>query len=118
MLMLAGSVFVSVDCAEKADPKKSIRQIKKEIATMPVAELISTAEAYAVALRNQNLEQAEVTKKMREISVDEIFSEKTKPIKNRFMSIQVKSSALFQRYQLYIRKLQEKGVDTSKMRVD
>lgn len=116
--VLIFGVFVAAGCAGKADPKKPIQQIKKEVEMMSVKELQSAAEAYAQKLRNQHAEVVKITERMKTISVEEIFSKKTKPIKDRFLSIQVESSALFQRYQIYINKLQEKGVDTSQIRVD
>lgn len=118
LTVLISGAFVAAGCAEKADPKKPVQRIKKEVERMSVEELQSAAEAYAQKLRSQHAEVAKITERMKTISVEEIFSKKTKPIKDRFLSIQVESSALFQRYQIYINKLQEKGVDTSQIRID
>jgi len=55
---------------------------------------------------------------MKGLPIKEIFSDKSKSIKSRLSKIQVDATALLERYQIYVNKLQEKGADLSKVRLD
>lgn len=108
----------STGCAKKADPNKPIDQIKKEVQTMSAADLESTAAAYVKEIKAQRAELNKITDEMKGLSIKEIFSDKSKSIKNRLTKVQTKAGALLERYQIYVNKLNEKGADLSKVQLD
>ncbi|HNX68868.1 MAG TPA: hypothetical protein PKI45_05235 [Candidatus Omnitrophota bacterium] len=112
------TVAALTGCSKKVDPKKPIAKIQQEVQTMSVADLESTAAAYAKEVRAQKVELGKITDEMKGLPVKEIFSDKSKSIKNRLSKIQVDATALLERYQIYVNKLQEKGADLSKVRLD
>ena len=103
-------------CAKKADPNRSIDKIKKDVEAMSVEDLETNARIYADALMDQKAQLDKLKAKMATMPVDKIFS-------NKFMTKQVtkigqKAEALFERYAIYVGKLQEKGADLSKVRLE
>ncbi|MDD5217780.1 MAG: hypothetical protein PHS88_06725 [Candidatus Omnitrophica bacterium] len=117
-LMLVLTLAACSGCAKKADPNKPVDQIKKDVETMSVAELQSTAAAYAKEIKVQKTELSKIAEELKGVPVKDVFSDKAKSIKNRLGEVQTKASALMERYQLYFNKLQEKGADISKVRLD
>lgn len=105
-------------CAKKADPNKPIDQIKEEVQILSVSDLQNTAAAYAKAIKVQKAELARITGEMKNLSPEEIFSDKAQSVKNRLSQVQTESAALMERYQIYVKKLQEKGTDLSKVQLD
>lgn len=105
-------------CAKKADPHKSIEKIQKEVQSMSVADLEKTAKVYADGIMAQKTELSRITDEMKGIPIQEIFSDKSKPIQKRLARVQSEAEALFERYQIYALKLKEKGGDLSKVQLD
>lgn len=110
-LVMSLSLFAG--CAKTVVPEKPIEQIEKEAAKMSVSDLQKMAGFYAKALKVQRQEVSKITNEMKGLSVKEIFSDKGNSFKDRLLKVQDKASALFERYRIYLDKLQEKGADIS-----
>jgi hypothetical protein len=103
-------------CAKKADPNRPIDRIKKEVQTMPVKDLEASALLYANELKAQKAELDKLKAKMQALPIDQIFSNDF--LTKKIAKIGRRAEALFERYMIYLGKLQEKGADLSKVRLD
>jgi len=103
-------------CAKQADPNRPIEKIKKEVETMSVKGLEANALVYANALKAQKAELDKVKAKMAAMPVEKIFANDF--MTNKVAKIGRKAEALFDRYMIYLVKLEEKGADLSKVRLD
>ena len=113
-VVLAGISFSG--CAKKADPKRPIEKIQKEVVTMSVADLESKASAYAAAVRLQKAEIMKIQQQIKKMPVEKVFSDKT--LTRKIAGIGREAEALFERYRIYVGALQEKGGDVSKVQID
>ena len=113
-IVLVGITFSG--CAKKADPKRPIEKIQKEVMTMSVAQLESKASAYAAAIRAQKAEITKIQQQIQKMPVDKVFSDKT--MTRKIAGIGREAEALFERYRIYVQALQDKGGDLSKVRID
>ena len=113
-VVLAGISFSG--CAKKADPKRPIEKIQKEVVTMSVAYLESKASAYAAAVRLQKAEIMKIQQQIKKMPVEKVFSDKT--LTRKIAGIGREAEALFERYRIYVGALQEKGGDVSKVQID
>ena len=103
-------------CAKQADPKRPIEKIQKEVVTMSVAELESRAAAYAAAIRGEKTEIRRIQQKIQQMPVEKFFN--NKGMTNKIADIGRRGEALFERYQIYVKALQEKGGDLSKVQIE
>lgn len=115
IIILALVVGIS-GCAKKADPERPIEKIKNETETMSVQDLETNALLYAKELKAQRAELDKIKAKMQALPIEKIFA-------NEFMTNQVakigrKAEAYFERYMIYLGKLQENGADLSKVRLE
>ncbi|MFH1800515.1 MAG: hypothetical protein ABH891_06695 [Candidatus Omnitrophota bacterium] len=103
-------------CAKKADPKRSIEKIQKEIVAMPLPELESCASAYAVAIRAKKAEIQKIQQEIQRMPMDKVFDNKS--MMRRIVEIGREGEALFERYRIYAQAFQEKGGDFAKIQIE
>ncbi len=109
-------LFLCSGCAPKADPKRPIEQIQQSVTTMPVAEIESYAIAYAAAIRAQKAEISKIQTRIQAMPVDKVFNDQG--LTRRIAEIGRKAEALFERYRIYVKALEEKGGDLSKVKLE
>ena len=109
-------LFFCSGCAPKADPKRSIEKIQQAVTTMPAAEIESYAIAYAAAIRAQKAEIAKIQARIQTMPVDKVFNDQG--LTRRISEIGRKAEALFERYRIYVKALEEKGGDLSKVKLE
>ncbi len=105
-----------VGCAKKADPKRPVEKIQKEVVTMPLAELESCASAYAAAIRAKKAEIQKIQEDIRRMPMNKVFDNKS--MMRRIMEIGRDGEALFERYRIYAKAFQEKGGDFAKIQIE
>ncbi len=103
-------------CAKKADPKRSLEKIRKEVVSMSTAQLESYAQLYAAAIRAQKAEIAKVQQQIKKMPVEKFFNNKT--MTRRISDIGREAEALFERYRIYVAAFQEKGGDLNKVQIE
>ena len=103
-------------CAKKADPKRSVERIRKEVVSMPVAELEAQASAYAAAIRAQKVEIGRIQQQIQKMPMDKVFSDKS--MTRHISEIGREAEALFERYRIYAQAFQEKGGDVAKIQIE
>lgn len=103
-------------CAPKADPKRSIEKIQQSVVTMPVAEIESYAMAYAAAIRAQKAEITKIQSRIQTMPVEKVFNDQG--LTRRIAEIGRKAEALFERYRIYVKAVEEKGGDLSKVKLE
>lgn len=114
--LLALMLIPFTGCAKKADPKRSIEKIQKEIVSMPFAGLESRASAYAAALRVKRAEIQKIQQQIQKMPMDKFFD--NKPMASRIAEIGRDGEALLQRYRLYAQAYQQKGGDFTKIQIE
>ena len=103
-------------CAKTADPKRPIEKIQKEAISMSVADLESNAALYAAAIRAEKARIMKVQEQIRKMPVDQIFNNKS--MTRDIAMTGRRAEALFDRYRIYVKALQEKGGDLSKVQLE
>jgi hypothetical protein len=102
-------------CAKKADPKRPIEKIQKEVVSMPLTELESRASSYAAAIREKRAEIQKIQQEIQRMPMDKVFDNKS--MTRRIVEIGREGEALIQRYRLYAQAFQQKGGDLSKVQI-
>ncbi len=98
-------------CAKKADTHKSVDQIRQEVQSLSVQDLQAYAKAYQSAVDKQKAEAEKIAEELKKIPFTQMLGDESKSIKERLEKVQSQVSALAERYQVYIDKLREKGVN-------
>jgi hypothetical protein len=114
LLVLMLIPFMS--CAKKADPKRPVERIRKEVVAMPLAELESCASAYAAAIRAKKAEIQKIQQEIQRMSVNKVFDNKS--MMRHIVEIGREGEALFERYRIYAQAFQEKGGDFAKIQIE
>ena len=115
-LLLILTLIPFAGCAKKADPKRSIEKIRKEVTAMPLAALETQASDYAAAIRAQKAEIAKIQQEIQKMPMDKVFSNKS--MTRRIARIGREAEALFERYRIYVKAFQEKGGDPAKVQIE
>jgi len=115
-LFLSLMLISSTGCAKKADPKRPVEKIRKEVVSMPLPELEARASAYAGAIRAQKLEIEKIKQRIQGMPVEKVFNDKS--MTGRIQEIGREAEALFERYRIYVQAFQEKGGDISKVQIE
>jgi len=116
VLFLTLMLIPFTGCAKKADPKRSIEKIRKEVVAMPAAQLETYAIAYAAAIRAQKAEIAKIQLAIQKMPMDKIFNNRS--MTGKIAEIGRRAEALFERYRIYVAALREKGGDLSKVQIE
>jgi len=109
-------MLIPLGCAKKVDPKRPVEKIRKEVASMSVADLENRAAAYAAAIRAQKLEIGKIQEQIQKMPIDKVFANKS--MTRRITAIGQEAEALFERYKIYVQAFQEKGGDLSKVQIE
>ena len=112
------AALLVVGCGKKADPNKPIEEIKKEVETMSVADLQSTAEAYAKEISGKTGEMKKVQARIKDLQPKDLLGEKAKQIKDEVSEIGGQIKALTQRYDIYVKKFKAAGGDITNIKVE
>ena len=116
VFLLALMLIPFLGCAKKADPKRSVEKIRKEVVSMPLAELEIHASDYAAAIRAQKAEIQKTQEKIRKMPMDKVF--KNKSMIRHITEIGREAEALFERYRIYAQAFHEKGGDVAKVQIE
>jgi len=116
VFLLALMLIPFLGCAKKADPKRSVEKIRKEVVAMPLAQLEAQASEYAAAIRAQKAEIESIQQKIQRMPIDKIFSNKS--MTRRIAEIGRTAEALFERYRIYAQAFQEKGGSLAKIQIE
>ena len=116
VFLLALMLIPFIGCAKKADPKRSIEKIRKEVVAMPLAELEIRASAYAAAIRAQKVEIEKIQQRIQRMPVDKVFNDKS--MTRHITEIGREAEALFERYRIYVQAFQEKGGNLAKVQLE
>ena len=113
LLILACIPFAG--CAKKADSKRPIEKIQKEVVAMPLAELEVRASDYAAAIRAKKAEIEKIQKQIQKMPMEKVFNDKS--MARHITEIGREGEALFERYRINAQAFQEKGGDPSKIQI-
>ena len=116
LLLLTFLIIPFTGCAKKADPERSIEKIRKEVVSMPVAQLEAYAADYATAIRAQKAKISKIQQEIQKMPVDKVFSNTA--MTRKISNIGRQAEALFERYRIYVAALQQKGGDLSKVQLE
>lgn len=116
VFLLALMLIPFVGCAKKVDPKRPVEKIRKEVVSMPRAELEVHAAAYAAAIRAEKAEIEKIQQQIQKMPMDKVFNNKS--MTRRIAEIGREAEALFERYRIYVQAFQEKGGDLSKVQIE
>jgi hypothetical protein len=114
-LLVLGALACS-GCAKTADPKRPVEKIQKEAMTMSNADLEMNARLYAAAIRAEKAAIMKIQDRIRKMPVDQVFN--NKGMTRDIARIGRRAEALFVRYRIYVKALQEKGGDLSKVQIE
>jgi hypothetical protein len=103
-------------CAKKVDPKRPVDKIRKEVVSMPLAELQTRAADYAAAIRAQKAEIEKIQKQIQKMPMEKVFNNTS--MTRHIAAIGREAEALFERYRIYVQAYQEKGGDLSKVQIE
>ena len=116
VVILALTLVFFPGCAKKADPKRSIEQIRKEVVAMPLAALETQASDYAAAIRAQKGEIEKIQQQIQRMPMEKVFNNTS--MTRRIAAIGREAEALFERYRIYAQAFQEKGGDLGKIQIE
>jgi len=111
--LLALCSLTVIGCGEKADENKPIADVKAEAEQMNTKELRATALAYKEAIMTKQKDVEKLAASLKEIPVTKMLGAKAKKLKADSESLNKSISALTERFQIYSKKLKEKGGDVS-----
>jgi len=116
VFLLALMLIPLLGCAKKADSKRSIEKIQKEVVAMSLAQLEVQAFEYAAAIRAQKAEIEKVQQQIQKMPMDKVFTNKS--MARHIAEIGREAEALFERYRIYAQAFQEKGGDVTKIQIE
>lgn len=116
MYLLALMLISFLGCAKKADPKRPIEKIQKEVVSMSLAQLEARASEYAAAFRMKKAEMQKIEREIQRIPLDKFFDSKS--MTRRIKEIGQEGEALIQRYRIYAKAFGEKGGDFAKIQIE
>lgn len=115
ILLLVFTVLPFMGCAKKADPKRSIEKIQKEVVSMSLAKLETHATVYAAAIRVQKDKIEKIQKQIQKMPMDKVFNNKS--MTRHIADIGREAESLFDRYRIYVQAFQQKGGDLAKVQI-
>lgn len=112
LLLVLCSLVVS-GCGAKADENKPLSEVKAEAEQMSVEKLRQMTMAYKDAVLAKRGEVEKFTGKLKDIPIAEMLGSEAKQIKAEIENLNKSMSALKERFEVYYKKLKEKGGDLS-----
>ncbi|HNV85882.1 MAG TPA: hypothetical protein PKL97_02805 [Candidatus Omnitrophota bacterium] len=117
LLILILAVFSHAGCAKKADPNKAIGKVIEEANRLSPKTLESYALAYSKAIQEQQALLEDRMAQMRTMPPQDGREIRIKALRAEVLKLQINISSLMARYEIYVKKLKEKGGDVSKFPV-
>lgn len=96
-----------------ADLNKSVEQIKEKVAAFDKTQLLGYADTYKDVILEKKGQLDTLTEKVKGLSAMELIGEKGKALKSELTQYTEQLTGLKDRYNVYLGKLQEFGVDLS-----
>ncbi len=112
-LLLVLCSLVVPGCGAKADENKPLSEVKAEAEQTSVEKLRQMAMAYKDAVLAKRGEVEKFTGKLKDIPIAEMLGGEAKQIKAEIENLNKSMSALKERFEVYYKKLKEKGGDLS-----
>lgn len=95
------------------DLNQSVEEIKKKVAGFDKAEVVAYADTYKDVILEKKDQLVALTEKAKGLSMTEMLGEKGKALKNQLAQYTDQLKGLKERYDVYLDKLKEYGVDLS-----
>ncbi len=97
----------------KVDEEKPVAQVEAEMAAMPVEKITAVAKAYRDTILKRRGEVAELNRELAEMKAAGKEGADAAKIARKVAALQASDAVLAERLTLYVRRLGEKGVDTT-----
>jgi uncharacterized lipoprotein YehR (DUF1307 family) len=110
MVLLVAGLF---GCGKKADEKKPLADVEAEAEKMDVAKLRQMALAYKDAIVAKQDEIKKISAKLQELGIAKSLTDEAKGLTADMDELKKSISALKDRFEIYYKKLKEKGGDIS-----
>ncbi len=110
MILLTAGLF---GCGKKADENKPIADVEAEAEKMDVAKLRQKALAYKDAMVAKQDEIKKISAKLQELGIAKSLTDEAKGLKADMDELNKSVLALMDRFNIYYKKLKEKGGDIS-----
>lgn len=117
LCLLAFCLVSFAGCGKKADENKPVSEVEAEAEKMNADKLRSMAMTYKDALMAKRGEVEELVGKLKEIPITEMLGDEAKGLKAEIENLDKSASALMERFQIYYKKLKEKGGDLSGLEI-
>ncbi|MHC4122252.1 MAG: hypothetical protein ACYSSI_01660 [Planctomycetota bacterium] len=111
--LLILSSLILYGCGKKADENKAISEVKAEAEKMSVEKLRSMAMTYKDAITAKKGEAEKLVAKLKDIPLTKMMSDEAKGLKADIDGLNKSVSALKERFEVYYKKLKEKGGELS-----
>lgn len=115
--LLAFSSLALCGCGKKADENKPIGEVKAEAEKMSVEKLRSMAMTYKEAITAKKDEVGKLASKLKGIPLTKMMSDEAKGLKADIDGLNKSASALKERFEVYYKKLKEKGGNLSGLEI-
>ncbi len=115
--LLALCSLALLGCGKKVDENKPISEVKAEAEQMDVEKLRSMAMKYKDAILAKRGEVDKFTAKLKDIPATELLGAEAKELKTEIEKLNKSVSALKERFEVYYKKLKEKGGDLSGLEI-
>lgn len=97
----------------KVDEEKPSAQIEAEIAVMPVEKIGLVAKAFRDTILKRRAEVADLNRRLGELKAEEQTGSDAAKMAKKITTLEVSDGALSERFALYVKRLGEKGGDTT-----
>jgi hypothetical protein len=95
------------------DEEKPSAQIEAEIAVMPVEKIGLVAKAFRDTILKRRAEVADLNRRLGELKAEEQTGSDAAKMAKKITTLEVSDGALSERFALYVKRLGEKGGDTT-----
>ncbi|MGD9109815.1 MAG: hypothetical protein PVG93_02635 [Phycisphaerales bacterium] len=110
MILLTAGLF---GCGKKADEKKPLADVEAEAEKMDVAKLRKMALTYKDTITAKQDEIKKISAKLQELGIAKSLTDEAKALTADISELKKSLTALTDRFNIYYKKLKEKGGDTS-----
>lgn len=110
MVLLTAGLF---GCGKKADEKKPLADVEAEAEKMDVAKLRKMALTYKDAVTAKQDEIKKISAKLQELGIAKSLTDEAKALTADMGELKKSLTALTDRFNIYYKKLKEKGGDIS-----
>jgi len=115
--LLVLTSLVLFGCGKKADENKPVGEVKAEAEKMSTEKLRSMAMTYKEAITAKKDEVGKLAAKLKDIPLTKMMGDEAKELKADIDILNKSISALRERFDVYYKKLKEKGGDLSGLKI-